>query len=222
MTIVVWDGKTLAADRRVSSDITIDALMEKHTTITKVYDLRQVKRGRDFVEKSLTDEMVWNRVIAIGYSGTDKHVRAFHAFLLDVLKHKEDVEEDIRNWIKFTPAYLELNFILVVQNSKNNNYGICTIKKHTANLNHKPFFTYISEDFYAIGSGAGIVNQWHKHGCELTATESVYLAALHTDSCGDGYTTLNIRTSKIKQSKTYSTGLKAKFLDLFQQKILHC
>jgi len=221
MTIVIWDGKTLTSDRRQTRSGGLNEIMGKYVSVNKVFDLRNIKPRSCAVIKDMPENAIWSRVIAISYTGVDDQIKAFHGFLLEMLKEKIDVMDDIRNWVRFSPTYLEFSFILVVQNSITKEYGIYTLKRYDVSRNFKSYFTTVNDSFYAIGSGASIVNQWHKRQCNLSPVEYIYLAALHVDSCGDGYMQLDLNKTKIKTSKTYPLIVKNKLLTIFKSKILN-
>ena len=222
MTIIIWDGKSLTADRLRTKRTRLKNTMNKHTIVDKIFDLRESAKG--FIGCCDIDGKVTakEKLIAIAYSGPVHESEAFHSFLLSVSEEERNIFDDIYRWVKHTPNGLTLSFILVAWSENDNKYKAYTIhyKDRYFNGTYTANFGQIHLDFYTIGCGGPVIDPWQKTQSNLSTIDYIYLASLFHESCGGGYSFFDLKSKKIKNMHTFPTNVKQRLLDSFKTDLL--
>lgn len=219
MTLVVWDGKTLAADRLVSTRFSNNAEASeniKYLEATKIHT---------FVDKEILFTENDFRLLAIGYSGNRGEIEHFHEqiFHSDVfgnipLVDKIKMYRNIRGIS--TPSSLS------IYSSKRENGELAL--RHLVINSNSPIDanTFSKEDMKegiiaCIGSGSHLVKSFSKLG-KMGSKEIIRLVSLFNPTVGNGLNYITPgKSSKVFRSHSYTKKEREKHIRLFSNFVLN-
>ncbi len=218
MTIVVWDGKTLAADRmttRTSASKAGAAKEHRTSESTKLIIFpNQPRFGKD-------------RLLACGYSGSVEQFAQFHVKVFGDLK-KPDLDPDVDFYDRveimseLQLGIPEMSALFLTQTEK----GVCIV--HTLEWVHRNrqswratvHFTRhgLHQPCVAIGSGRQSTNVFAK-ALELTSAQYVHLATKYASACGNGMDLFQPGWDKLKRQQDISEQEKKDIAELFAKSL---
>lgn len=179
MTLVVWDGKTLAADklRCANTDGIEDTMM--HATVNKLHVFNkhditfQIGRAR-------------TQLLSVAYSG---HVAAYHHFHKHVFNNKSEKEiplkKEIDTYLRIKQSVDFSAFFLHATQDKDEGTKIILSMTTRRSPNTVELTQVLKNPFVAMGSGSHLAHLLHEK-FSLGSVDIIKICSLFYDSVGNG------------------------------------
>lgn len=210
MTIVVWDGKTLAADRMTT--LGHAGSIESHRTSesTKIILFPNKPRFGDIKDR---------RLLAAAYSGTVSVFSAFHDFVFegvnDPANADVDYHERVRIVVKMQVGTPRMSAMYLVGDNKGETHVdlVTWLDNFNSPLKQGRFLK--ARGVVAIGSGKTSSRVFTTGMKDLNSIQLVHLATRYADGCGHGIDYFQAGWTKTKRIKELTARDKAAIAKLF-------
>lgn len=215
MTLVVWDGKTLAADRLVSTRFSGREEMSesiKFIEATKIHS---------FPDEEFLFTENGPRLLAIGYSGHKSDIEHFHEhmFFSDVFG-KIPLSAKIKKYRQLRGNVIASSLSIYSSKGRDGESIINHLVVSPSSINAPTKLSKIDTkagDVVSIGSGSGLADSFSKLG-KLGSDEIIRLVSLFSSSVGNGINYVTPEKSlKLIRSDSYGSKEKEKHIKLFSK-----
>lgn len=196
MTICIFDGKNLVADKRRTNKASEDPHF-RYSESKKI-----ITYSNTYWEKD-------NKLLAITAAGFVKHVEEF----LKIIKGSDqnNIERDVLYSLNRQIAIPDMSAILITEKFSMM-YSGGVLKKHD--------FKSCREKPLIIGTSAIVEATIKGLGLKLTAIEMAYVGSLYSRSIGDGLDVWSLKTGKCRYIKDLPVANKQKLATMIADKFI--